>query len=103
MRNGARIWCTGILLAASSALAIDMRTSVNSRMVLTWHPIFELKDREVWQEIATHGLEYHPVSASVEPPERACFSRPTAGPGRGVLRLGGQALVSGRDDATHER
>lgn len=38
-----------------------MRTSANSRMVLTWHPIFEVTDREVWQEIATHGLDYHPV------------------------------------------
>jgi 3'-phosphoadenosine 5'-phosphosulfate sulfotransferase (PAPS reductase)/FAD synthetase len=65
--------CMGIRAAESPArskkqrLAIDMRTSANSRMVLTWHPIFEVTDREVWQEIATHGLEYHPVYDALIP------------------------------------
>ncbi|KPH97418.1 phosphoadenosine phosphosulfate reductase [Actinobacteria bacterium OK006] len=44
-----------------------MRTSAKSRMVLTRHPIFEMKDREVWQEITTHGLEYHPVYDALIP------------------------------------
>ncbi|MFI6658037.1 phosphoadenosine phosphosulfate reductase family protein [Streptomyces sp. NPDC050523] len=65
--------CMGIRAAESPArskkqrLAIDMRTSANSRMVLTWHPIFEVTDREVWQEIATQGLEYHPVYDALIP------------------------------------
>ncbi|MEU9158486.1 phosphoadenosine phosphosulfate reductase family protein [Streptomyces sp. NPDC048417] len=65
--------CMGIRAAESPArskkqrLAIDMRTSANSRLVLTWHPIFEVTDREVWQEIATHALEYHPVYDALIP------------------------------------
>lgn len=51
---------SSIALRQQQRLAIDMRTSANNRMVLTWHPIFEVTDREVWQEIATHGLECHP-------------------------------------------
>ncbi|EPH46909.1 phosphoadenosine phosphosulfate reductase family protein [Streptomyces aurantiacus] len=65
--------CMGIRAAESPArskkqrLAIDMRTSANSRLVLTWHPIFEVTDRDIWQEIATRALEYHPVYDALIP------------------------------------
>ncbi|MGA5508968.1 phosphoadenosine phosphosulfate reductase family protein [Streptomyces umbrinus] len=56
-----------IALRQQQRLSIDLRTSTNSRLVLTWHPIFAMTDREVWQEIATHALEYHPVYDALIP------------------------------------
>ncbi|MFJ5142671.1 phosphoadenosine phosphosulfate reductase family protein [Streptomyces sp. NPDC088707] len=48
-------------------LAIDMRASTGQRMVLTWHPILELSEADVWQQIADAALEYHPVYDAVIP------------------------------------
>ncbi|MCY0946265.1 phosphoadenosine phosphosulfate reductase family protein [Streptomyces antarcticus] len=48
-------------------LAIDMRASTAQRMVLTWHPILELSEADVWQQIADAALEYHPVYDAVIP------------------------------------
>ncbi|MEY2231618.1 phosphoadenosine phosphosulfate reductase family protein [Streptomyces sp. BF23-19] len=36
-------------------------------MVLTWHPILELSETDVWQQIADAALEYHPVYDAVSP------------------------------------
>lgn len=46
-------------------LAIDMRASTGRRMVLTWHPILELSETDVWQQIADAALEYHPAPRGV--------------------------------------
>ncbi|MEW1700633.1 MULTISPECIES: phosphoadenosine phosphosulfate reductase family protein [unclassified Streptomyces] len=48
-------------------LAIDMRASTGQRMVLTWHPILELSEVDVWQQIADAALEYHPVYDAIIP------------------------------------
>ncbi len=48
-------------------LAIDMRASTGQRMVLTWHPILELSEADVWQQIADAALEYHPVYDAIIP------------------------------------
>ncbi|MFJ6355347.1 phosphoadenosine phosphosulfate reductase family protein [Streptomyces sp. NPDC092046] len=48
-------------------LAVDMRASTGQRMVLTWHPILDLAEADVWQQIADAALEYHPVYDAVIP------------------------------------
>ncbi|WP_329583745.1 phosphoadenosine phosphosulfate reductase family protein [Streptomyces sp. NBC_01361] len=48
-------------------LAIDARASNGRRMVLTWHPILELTEADVWQQITDAGLEYHPVYDALMP------------------------------------
>ncbi|WP_331735399.1 phosphoadenosine phosphosulfate reductase family protein (plasmid) [Streptomyces goshikiensis] len=48
-------------------LSIDMRASTGQRMVLTWHPILELSEADVWQQIADANLEYHPVYDALIP------------------------------------
>ncbi|MFI8769568.1 phosphoadenosine phosphosulfate reductase family protein [Streptomyces sp. NPDC053792] len=48
-------------------LAVDMRASNGQRMVLTWHPILELSESDVWQQIADAALEYHPVYDALIP------------------------------------
>lgn len=48
-------------------LAVDMRASTGQRMVLTWHPILELSEADVWQQIADAALEYHPVYDALIP------------------------------------
>ncbi|MFE1500684.1 phosphoadenosine phosphosulfate reductase family protein, partial [Streptomyces albidoflavus] len=48
-------------------LSIDMRASTGQRMVLTWHPILELSEADVWQQIADATLEYHPVYDALIP------------------------------------
>ncbi|MFF8617066.1 phosphoadenosine phosphosulfate reductase family protein [Streptomyces sp. NPDC015350] len=47
--------------ALKARLALDTRTTSANRLVLTWNIIHELSEREVWQEIAANGLEYHPI------------------------------------------
>jgi 3'-phosphoadenosine 5'-phosphosulfate sulfotransferase (PAPS reductase)/FAD synthetase len=47
--------------ALKARLALDNRTTSANRLVLTWNIIHELSEREVWQEIARNGLEYHPI------------------------------------------
>jgi 3'-phosphoadenosine 5'-phosphosulfate sulfotransferase (PAPS reductase)/FAD synthetase len=72
-RQALVINCLGIRAAESTArsrklpLSIDARTSNGKRLVLTWHPIFALSDTEIWQEIATDGLEYHPAYDALMP------------------------------------
>lgn len=44
-----------------------MRTSNSKRLVLTWHPIFDLSEAAVWEEIAAAGLEYHFVDDALIP------------------------------------
>lgn len=72
-RQALIINCLGIRAAESTArsrklpMSIDARTSNGKRLVLTWHPIFALSDAEVWQEIATEGLEYHPAYDALMP------------------------------------
>lgn len=48
-------------------LAVDMRASTGQRMVLTWHPILDLSEADVWQQIADAALEYHPVYDAIIP------------------------------------
>lgn len=72
-RQALVINCLGIRAAESTSrsrklpLSIDTRTSNGKRLVLTWHPIFDLTETEVWQEIATEGLEYHPTYDALIP------------------------------------
>jgi 3'-phosphoadenosine 5'-phosphosulfate sulfotransferase (PAPS reductase)/FAD synthetase len=47
--------------ALKARLALDTRTTSANRLVLTWNIIHELSEQEVWQDIATNGLEYHPI------------------------------------------
>ncbi|MER5615984.1 hypothetical protein [Streptomyces sp. NPDC002215] len=44
--------------ALKARLALDTRTTSANRLVLTWNIIHELSEQEVWQDIATNGLEY---------------------------------------------
>ncbi|GGU49405.1 phosphoadenosine phosphosulfate reductase domain-containing protein [Streptomyces violascens] len=48
-------------------LAIDHRASNGRRLVLTWHPVLHLSERDIWQEIADNALDYHPVYDSLIP------------------------------------
>ncbi|MFE5795794.1 phosphoadenosine phosphosulfate reductase family protein [Streptomyces sp. NPDC056503] len=48
-------------------LALDLRASTGRRMVLTWHPILDLTEADVWHRIADAGLEYHPVYDALLP------------------------------------
>ncbi|MFG2210549.1 phosphoadenosine phosphosulfate reductase family protein [Streptomyces sp. NPDC048638] len=48
-------------------LAIDHRASNGRRLVLTWHPVFHLTEREIWQEIVDNTLDYHPVYDTLIP------------------------------------
>ncbi|MFB7341299.1 phosphoadenosine phosphosulfate reductase family protein [Streptomyces hydrogenans] len=48
-------------------LALDMRASNGRRMVLTWHPVLELTEADVWRRIAEAALEYHPVYDALIP------------------------------------
>ncbi|KOU50144.1 hypothetical protein ADK54_10240 [Streptomyces sp. WM6378] len=50
-----------------SELAIDHRASNGRRLVLTWHPVFRLSEREIWQEIVDNALDYHPVYDTLIP------------------------------------
>ncbi|MGC5263930.1 phosphoadenosine phosphosulfate reductase family protein [Streptomyces cyaneofuscatus] len=47
--------------AQKARLTLDTRTTSANRLVLTWNIIHELSEQEVWQDIASNGLEYHPV------------------------------------------
>ncbi|MFI9772216.1 phosphoadenosine phosphosulfate reductase family protein [Streptomyces sp. NPDC052415] len=47
--------------ALKARLALDSRTTSANRLVLTWNIIHGLSEQEVWQEIASNGLEYHPI------------------------------------------
>lgn len=47
--------------ALKARLALDARITSANRLVLTWNIIHELSELEVWQEIASNGLEYHPI------------------------------------------
>ncbi|MFI8515295.1 phosphoadenosine phosphosulfate reductase family protein [Streptomyces sp. NPDC085460] len=53
--------------ARKTPLALDMRASNGRRMVLTWHPVLELTEADVWHRIADAGLEYHPVYDALIP------------------------------------
>ncbi|MGY3341138.1 3'-phosphoadenosine 5'-phosphosulfate sulfotransferase (PAPS reductase)/FAD synthetase [Streptomyces filamentosus] len=53
--------------ARKTSLALDMRASNGRRMVLTWHPVLELTEADVWREIAGAALEYHPVYDALIP------------------------------------
>ncbi|MER5641904.1 phosphoadenosine phosphosulfate reductase family protein [Kitasatospora sp. NPDC002227] len=43
------------------ATAIDPAATSGRRTVLTWHPILDWSDRDVWQRIADSGVDYHPA------------------------------------------
>ncbi|MFD8902873.1 phosphoadenosine phosphosulfate reductase domain-containing protein [Streptomyces ardesiacus] len=47
--------------ALKARLALDPRTTSANRLVLTWNIIHGLSEQEVWQDIASNGLEYHPI------------------------------------------
>ncbi|MCZ1012066.1 phosphoadenosine phosphosulfate reductase family protein [Streptomyces lydicus] len=47
--------------ALKTRLALDTRKTSANRLVLTWNCIHELSEQEVWREIASNGLEYHPI------------------------------------------
>ncbi|MFJ5952602.1 phosphoadenosine phosphosulfate reductase family protein [Streptomyces noursei] len=47
--------------ALKARLALDTRTTSANRLVLTWNIIHELSEQDVWQDIASNGLEYHPI------------------------------------------
>ncbi|MEU7031649.1 phosphoadenosine phosphosulfate reductase family protein [Streptomyces sp. NPDC046275] len=47
--------------ALKARLALDTRTTSANRLVLTWNIIHGLSEQEVWQDIASNGLEYHPI------------------------------------------
>lgn len=47
--------------ALKARLALDARNTSANRLVLTWNIIHELSELEVWQEIASNCLEYHPI------------------------------------------
>ncbi|MEU3639980.1 phosphoadenosine phosphosulfate reductase family protein [Streptomyces albogriseolus] len=47
--------------ALKARLALDPRTTSANRLVLTWNIIHGLSEQEVWQDIASSGLEYHPI------------------------------------------
>ncbi|WP_234899702.1 phosphoadenosine phosphosulfate reductase family protein [Streptomyces filamentosus] len=53
--------------ARKTSLALDMRASNGRRMVLTWHPVLELTEADVWREITGAALEYHPVYDALIP------------------------------------
>jgi 3'-phosphoadenosine 5'-phosphosulfate sulfotransferase (PAPS reductase)/FAD synthetase len=65
--------CLGIRAAESPSrrkkheLAIDHRASNGRRLVLTWHPVFHLSEKQIWQEIADQALDYHPVYDTLIP------------------------------------
>ncbi|WP_432137301.1 phosphoadenosine phosphosulfate reductase family protein [Streptomyces sp. bgisy154] len=65
--------CLGIRADESASrrrkdeLAIDHRASNGRRLVLTWHPVFQLSESDIWQEIADEGLDYHPVYDALIP------------------------------------
>lgn len=65
-------------------LSIDTRTSNGKRLVLTWHPIFTLSNSDVWEEIASEGLEYHPIYDTLLP-RLSCVYCVLAGPDALVL------------------
>ncbi|WP_251066149.1 phosphoadenosine phosphosulfate reductase family protein [Streptomyces sp. ISL-36] len=89
-RQALIINCLGIRAAESTArskklpLSIDTRTSNGKRLVLTWHPIFTLSNSEVWEEIASEGLEYHPIYDTLLP-RLSCVYCVLAGPDALVL------------------
>ncbi|MFI5864752.1 phosphoadenosine phosphosulfate reductase family protein [Streptomyces sp. NPDC051546] len=47
--------------ALKARLALDSRTTSANRLVLTWNIIHGLSEEDVWQDIASNGLEYHPI------------------------------------------
>lgn len=47
--------------ALKARLALDTRTTSANRLVLTWNIIHGLSEQEVWQDIVSNGLEYHPI------------------------------------------
>ncbi|WP_454607309.1 phosphoadenosine phosphosulfate reductase domain-containing protein [Streptomyces tendae] len=47
--------------ARKTRLALDPRTTSANRLVLSWNIIHGLSEQEVWQDIASNGLEYHPI------------------------------------------
>ncbi|MFJ3658254.1 phosphoadenosine phosphosulfate reductase family protein [Streptomyces nigra] len=47
--------------ARKTRLALDPRTTSANRLVLTWNIIHGLSEQEVWQDITSNGLEYHPI------------------------------------------
>ncbi|MEV7157005.1 phosphoadenosine phosphosulfate reductase family protein [Streptomyces misionensis] len=65
--------CLGIRAAESPArsrkrhLAIDKRASNQNRLVLTWHAVFDLTEADIWEQIASRTLEYHPVYDTLIP------------------------------------
>ncbi|MBV7674082.1 phosphoadenosine phosphosulfate reductase family protein [Streptomyces halstedii] len=72
-RQAVVINCLGIRSSESPArarklpLAIDTRTSNRNRLVITWHPVLEWSETDVWERIATEGLEYHPAYDALMP------------------------------------
>ena len=59
--------CMGIRAQESPArakkgkLVLDARSSSGKRLVLTYHPVFDMTSTEIWWVIARAGLEYHEV------------------------------------------